>query len=260
MRQFENRFVTSETSFIDMAWWNACVDANCAPLVTNHSLPVWLGIDASVKRDSTCIVAVTWDDKLGKVRLVNHRIFQPSANEPLDFEATIETTVREWRSRFAVRRVLYDPYQMASTAQRLQSSGVPMKEFPQSVPNLTAIGSNLYELIKGGNIIAYPDANIQRSIAHSIAKETSRGFQITKEKSSHKIDFTIALAMAAYECVQHAHVEELPLVAPILFDAATGATISGPGRGPERWRPYLIAPERSYGLPFPTRDRWSPYW
>jgi hypothetical protein len=49
-------------------------------------MSVWLGVDASVKRDSTAIVAVTWDSVAKKVRLLAHRIFQPSAEEPLDFE------------------------------------------------------------------------------------------------------------------------------------------------------------------------------
>jgi hypothetical protein len=32
------------------------------------------------------------------VRLVFHRVFQPSAKEPLNFEATVERTVRELTS------------------------------------------------------------------------------------------------------------------------------------------------------------------
>ena len=97
---------------------------------------------ASVKRDSTAIVAVTWDNMAKKVNLVSHRIFQPTVNDPLNFEATIEQTLRDLCSRFSVRGVYFDPYQMQSTARRLQASNVPMREYPQSVPNLTAAGSN----------------------------------------------------------------------------------------------------------------------
>jgi phage terminase large subunit-like protein len=215
LRQFENRFVSNENCFIDPDWFDACVDRDAKPLLADKRVVVWLGVDASVKRDSTAIVVIGWDKAMSKARLVTHRVFQPSPKEPLDFEATVERTVREFCQRFRVRRVLFDPYQMASVAQRLQASGIPMKEFPQSVSNLTAIGSNLYEMIKGGNLIVYPDAGIRLAISRAVAKETSRGFMITKEKSSHKIDVVIALAMAAYEAVQHQAVDDqVPIVMP----------------------------------------------
>jgi hypothetical protein len=47
--------------------------------------------------------------EVNKVRLINHRIWQPSRKDPLDFEATIERSVLELRERFNVRKVLYDP-------------------------------------------------------------------------------------------------------------------------------------------------------
>ena len=63
------------------------------PIISDQSLPIWVGFDASVKHDSTGIVAVTFDHDAQKVRLVAHRVFQPSPEQPLDFEHTIEATV-----------------------------------------------------------------------------------------------------------------------------------------------------------------------
>jgi len=34
-----------------MEWWDRCVDADARPLLMNARLPVWVGVDASVKRD-----------------------------------------------------------------------------------------------------------------------------------------------------------------------------------------------------------------
>src|SRR5262249_22661741 len=187
LRMCENRFVTTESSFVDMAWWDACVDTAATPMVMDTTLPVWIGLDASVKRDSTAIVVVSFDCERQRVVLVWHRIFQPSAREPLDFERTIERTLRELMQRFAVRAVVFDPYQMAAVAQRLQASGVPMREFPQTVGNLTEIGTNLYDLIKGCSFVVYPDADLRLAISRAIAVETGRGWRISKEKQSHKI-------------------------------------------------------------------------
>jgi phage terminase large subunit-like protein len=202
LRMVRNAWVTTESTFVDLAWWDACVDPQARPLLMDRTLPVWLGVDASVKRDSTAIVACTWDRATNKVRLITHRIFQPTADDPLDFEATIEATLLEVVRRFRVREVRFDPYQMQAVAQRLSARHVPMVEFPQTVSNLTEATSNLYELIKGGNLVTYPDEVVRLAVARSIALETPRGWRIAKEKQSHKIDVVVALAQAALAAVQ----------------------------------------------------------
>ena len=202
LRMIENRFVTSESTFVEPEWWEACISKDLTPIVADNSLQVWLGVDASLKRDSTGIVACTWDSALKKVRLVWHRKFQPSKKDPLDFEATIEETLLDLKKRFLIRQVRFDPYQMVSSAQRLQKAGVPMLEFPQSVPNLTEASSNLYELIKSRNLLVYPDADLTSAIHSAVALETSRGWRIAKEKTSQKIDLAVALAQAALGAVQ----------------------------------------------------------
>ena len=182
LRMIENRFVTTESTFIDMSWWDACVDPQARPIVQDRQLSVWVGIDASVKRDSTAIVACTWDRTAKQVRLVNHRIFQPSPDQPLDFELCIEHTLLALKQRFNVRQAIFDPYQMQASAQRLKREGMRIEEFPQSVPNLTEASQNLYELIKGRNLVAYADAALRLAISRAVAVEGTRGWRIAKEK------------------------------------------------------------------------------
>jgi len=196
LRMIENRFTTTESSFVDLAAWDKCVDPNATPVLADKSLAVCVGIDASVKHDSTAIVACAKDGQ--RVRLVWHRIFQPTAADPLDFEATIEATVLDLQKRFSVRKVLFDPYQMQATAQRLTRAGVRIEEFPQSPGNLPIASQNLYELVTGRNLVLYPDAAMRLAVSRAVAIETSRGWRITKEKASHKIDVVVALAMAAH--------------------------------------------------------------
>jgi hypothetical protein len=69
LRLIENRFVTSESSFVPIEQWDACVDLELTPFVNDPKLPIWVGVDASVKHDSTGIVAVTWDRETQKVQL-----------------------------------------------------------------------------------------------------------------------------------------------------------------------------------------------
>jgi phage terminase large subunit-like protein len=201
LRMIENRFVTSESTFIDMAMWDLCMDDRLGRAISDRELPVWVGLDASIKHDSTAIVAVTWD-QAQRVRLVAHRVFQPTPEEPLDFEATIMRTLKDLHKRFWVRKVLYDPYQLVAIAQRLSRDGLTMEEFAQTPANLTAASQNLFDIIKGRNLVVYPDADIRLAISRTIATETGRGWRISKEKQAHKIDVVVALGMAAYAAVQ----------------------------------------------------------
>jgi hypothetical protein len=77
-----------------------------------------------------------------------------------------------------------------------------MEEFAQTTANLTDSSSNLYELIRGRSLIAYPDEAIRLSVSQAIAVETPRGWRITKEKSRHKIDVVVALGMACHAAIK----------------------------------------------------------
>jgi phage terminase large subunit-like protein len=197
LRLIENRWVTGSESFVPIDQWDACTDSAAHPLVAEPSLSVWVGVDASVKRDSTAIAVCAWDRKSRKVKLVWHKIFQPTRTDPLDFEATVEETLFDLRRRFKIKEVCYDPFQMVAVAQRLQRAGLPMVELPQSLPNLTEVSTNLYDLIRGRNLLLYPDNEMRLAMQRTVAVETSRGLRIAKEKVGHKIDVIVALGLAA---------------------------------------------------------------
>jgi phage terminase large subunit-like protein len=232
LRMIENRFTSSDSTFVDMDWWDACIDPEARPVVADKALSVWVGVDASVKRDSTALVAVTWDDKAKKVRLVWHRIFTPRKTDPIDFEEMIEETILDLRKGFLVRRVHFDPYQMQASAQRLRRLGVNMFEYAQSTPNLTRASQNLYELIKSNNIVLYPDADMRLAVQRAIAVESTRGWRIAKEKSAHKIDVVVALGMAAIGAVKWGQREQLtPVGVPMTFEDGKLVTTRDPSAG-----------------------------
>jgi phage terminase large subunit-like protein len=234
-RLIENRFTSSVGSFIDADAWDAIVDPDAHPLVMNRALPVWVGVDASTKRDSTAIAVVTFNPETKRVHLVGHRIFQPTTGEPLNFESTIERTLYDLRARFRIKGIWYDPWQMSAVAQRLRNNGLPMAEFPQTPANLTEIGTTLYELILGRGIVAYPDDQIRLAVLRTAAKEMERGFRLTKEKSSYKIDIVVALAMACRAAVEQGQMEIQCSWGGfgVYTGNGTGA-ISGPGQAPAR--------------------------
>ncbi|MGP0083245.1 MAG: hypothetical protein ACLP0B_06430 [Steroidobacteraceae bacterium] len=195
------RFVASESSFIGLDAWGACVDPAVTPVLTDKALRVWIGVDASAKHDSIAIVACTWDRTAQRVRLVTHKVFQPSPQDPLSFEDAIEGTVLDLQKRFRVVKVLFDPWQMQAVSQRLARAGIKVEKFPQSPGNLIIASQNLYEMIDGRNLVLYPNAEMRLAVSRAVAIETSRGWRIGKEKQSYKIDVVVALAMACYAAV-----------------------------------------------------------
>jgi phage terminase large subunit-like protein len=201
-RMVLNEFASSESAFVDLSAWDACVVPDLVPLREDKQLHVWVGVDASVKRDSTALVAVSCDRKTKVVRLIAHKTFTPSASDPIDFEATVERTILEWREKFQLRKAYTDPFQMAATAQRLQRAGVKIEEYPQTVPNLTAATSNLYDLIQSRSLVLYPDAAMRLAISRAVMHESSRGWRLDKLKQAHKIDVVVALSMAALGAVR----------------------------------------------------------
>jgi len=203
-RFHENKRATGNEQFIQAEVWDLCVDPNHRPELPNDSIGrLFVGVDASFKHDSAAVVAVYYDSDKSQVVLARHRIWQPSAKEPLDLDGTIGAFLRELHKGYSVSEIRYDPYQMHDLATRLGGDGIPMIEFPQTIPNLTQMGQNLFELIKGGNIRLYPDADMRLAALHAVAVQSPRGWKITKEKAAYKIDCIVALAMACLGAVEN---------------------------------------------------------
>ena len=76
------------------------------------------------------------------------------------------------------------------------------KAAPQTLPNLTAATSNLFDLISARQLVLYPDAAMRQAITHAIIVESSRGWRLDKLKQQHKIDVVVALSLAALAAVR----------------------------------------------------------
>jgi phage terminase large subunit-like protein len=195
-----NAWTTSEARFIDLEVYDACVDPDLRPVLNDKRLLVFAGLDASVRHDTTALAAVTYEASAQRVRVVAHKLFRPGAGE-IDF-AQVEEAVMDLRSRFNLRSVTFDPFQLASLAQRLRGRGVNMEELPQTQGNLTAAASNLFELIQGRNLLAYPSDELREAVLNCSIVESPRGIRLAKERPSGKIDLAAALSFAALAAVR----------------------------------------------------------
>ena len=200
LRLHENRWVSSEVGLFNMEKWDACVDPNHRPPLPDKDICLFVGVDASVKKDRSAVVTVYKKD--GKVLLGPKRFWQPTSKDPMDLEETMEAYLLELYRDYTLLSVRYDPFQFHRSATTLAKNGLPMEEFPQTGGNLTEMGQNLYDLVEYGNIVLYPCKDLRYEATCAIAKETGRGLMIRKEKSTQKIDEIVALAMAALQGVK----------------------------------------------------------
>jgi phage terminase large subunit-like protein len=196
LRLHENKWVSNESSFFDMEDWDTCVDPEHRPPLPSKGVRLYVGADASVKKDRSAVVSVYRKNDF--MYLGPMRVWQPSPKEPIDLEATMETYIKDLKKIHTVIEVRYDPFQFHRSATTLKQAGVKMVEFPQTESNMTNAGQALYDAVKHQTLKLYKDSELRKEACSAVGKETPRGMRIVKEKASQKIDAIIALAMAVH--------------------------------------------------------------
>jgi hypothetical protein len=201
MRMFENKFTAGETNFVTAEMYDRCVKLE-GPPPSDPKLQIIAAVDAAVKRDNAAVIAVSIEHDV--VSLVHDAIYQPSPDDPLDFESTIERTLIELSKRYYLRVVVYDEHQMVAVAQHLRRLGLRLEEFPQTPANLISMSQSLFDLIRTGRLKVYPSKALRESVLATVAKEGGGGLKITKDRTagSKPTDATTALAMACHAAVQ----------------------------------------------------------
>jgi hypothetical protein len=171
-----------------------------------------IGVDAATKGDCAAVVAVVLDG--GRVRLACHRIWTPRKGDPLDLEETVERYLLQLANLHMIETIRYDPFQMARSAVTLRKAGLPMAEYPQTSGNLTAAGQNLFELIRSRGLAVYPDRELRDHAINAVAVDSGRGWKLSKEKASRKIDGLVALSFAALSAIASAPIPAGAYVEP----------------------------------------------
>lgn len=211
LRLHENRWVTTHEEFIPMDWWEYASSQiqDSAELWKEHpyaKFPLYLGIDAAPKRDSTALVACCYDSSKGVVVDVLHKIWTPT-NEQLDLDATLKQMIIKLYTEFKVVDISYDPAHLYQLMLQLEQMGYPVSEFTQTTGNMVKASQNLYDLLKFKRLHSYKDEEARTHIQNTVAQSETNGFRIVKQKQTSKgirkpMDYSVALSIAAYKAVQ----------------------------------------------------------
>lgn len=223
-RLWENRWTAGEDG-IDPLDWNACVRRGNELGWTKETawkpdkrIRLAVGIDASMKKDRSAVVTCfkrkvmdkvlqpdgSYADKsVDKIFLGPRMYWQPNDENPMDYEESIEKFILELQKNYMLEFVYYDPYQFHRSAMTLWKKGVRMEEYTQTIPHGIEMCNHFLDLLRLGNLIMYEDEELRKeSYAVSLKEVPGRGYRITKDTASKKIDSIVAFAMAALAAEQ----------------------------------------------------------
>jgi len=199
-RMHLNEFTADIDIFITETDIEACINYELNPALPDKNIRIVTGVDIGLKHDSTGIISVSKDGN--KIKLIGVKKFQGGPGKEVALEEQVEEYILKLAKDFTLLGVYYDPYQFARSAQTLIKAGIKMVEFPQTPDGLTRMSQNLYDLIKGENLVLFRDPDLRKHLLSVRAKETQRGWRLVKgDKANKKIDLVIALAMACQGAV-----------------------------------------------------------
>lgn len=209
LRLWENRWVSSEARFVDADAYDRCVDLSLRPVLADAELPIYIGIDAGVKSDTSAVVAVAWDGR--KLRLITHRVWKPTPGQPLDL-TVIEDFVRQLHRDFDLQVAVADPWQLYKTIGDLRADGIEIREQPFTPASTSLMTQSLYDVIVGGNLRLYANDEVRTAILNAAVVESPKGLKLAKPTASRKIDLCIACALAVQAALAAGPDSVLPLM------------------------------------------------
>lgn len=220
-----NRWLDASTSpFVEMHVYDRGageVDLDELEMVQE---PCWLGVDLSKNEDLTVVVACWRDGEDGYqvaayffcpqdnlrdrgerhgvdyVTWAEEGFIIPTPGNVVDLRA-VETFIREFAAKHAVREIAFDPTYGRTMMANLNDDGLPVVEFRQGWVSMAPAVKELERAIlagrfkHGGNpILRWNFGNVQLQVDAA----GNRSFH--KGKSGNKIDGAVAAAMAVARC------------------------------------------------------------
>ncbi len=186
-------WVTSRDTALPHGAWDAIAE----PRLIGDDIDVVMFFDGSWSGDSTAIVGATIEEK--------PHIFVVDVWENFDdFEwrvpiAEVEERIRVACTEYRVREIGCDPYRWQRSLQALETEGLPIVEFPQTLPRLVPAWQSFYEAVLDHRVTHDGDPRMARHVDNMVLKRDPRGVRPVKESKASRrhIDLGIC-AMGAH--------------------------------------------------------------
>ena len=217
-RYHANQWTEVEEVWDVAEWWDGLPADGPSLLLDDR--PTFVGIDASIRRDSTAVVAAQMGDD-GHVytesrvwqnpyppddqRYQTWRVPTGELTEHLIdlFERFQEYTREDAEGNLEPGPAFfYDPAYFHWLADELRDEGLNMIEYPQTDTRMIPASQTFYLLAKEAKLHHDGNPTYREHVRNVVAKETGRGWRMSKLKgSTKKIDTAIAGGIAAHEAV-----------------------------------------------------------
>ena len=201
-RVHRNEWASSSSRFIDLAWWDNCLDPELPAM--QRTDPICLAADAGITSDCFALVGVTRHPKRKQdvaVRL--SRVWVPDG-APLNFD-DIEKEILDIKKTYPnIVDFSYDMYQLHHMMQRLEAKGWPTEQFSQTGLREKA-DKELYDRIVQMRIAhdgTHEDLRAHLGNANAKLTGEQGRLRIVKRSQRSKVDLAVALSMAASRCTE----------------------------------------------------------
>lgn len=203
IRYYANRWTQADAdSWLKQApgAWKKCYAPELSiPERTDADLgaEVWVGVDVSLRGDSTAVNVVGW---VGDRLVTRSRVWDAPKGGKIDHKEVM-AHLRDLSRRYRVQSISYDPRFFEVPALDLEDEGLPMLEVPQSPERMVPACGLLYGMIVGGEVAHDGDPTLAAHVNGAVIREGERGWTLSKGKSGRHIDACIALVLAVHEAV-----------------------------------------------------------
>lgn len=202
-----NNWTRSQESWLPTGAWEQCVDHT---LTLDEDLPIWVGIDMALKRDT---IAVCVAQPQGERVVVRAKIWQPDV-DGVDV-AGVEAHLRELHNTYQVQEFVYDPAFFERSAEALSDEGMNMVTFSQSAQRMIPACGNAYEMIVAKKVAHDGSPMFTDQVLSAAQRMSANGWTLSKGKSKRKIDACIAMVMALDRATRKPQEEPTPSVLDI---------------------------------------------
>jgi len=166
-------------------------DATGKNIRLDVSEPVHIGVDKSMRDDCSAVSAL---QQVGDRWRAKVEIWTPESGV-ID-HAAIREHIRELCRKHNVVSVAYDPRYFVEGAQELATEGLPMIEIPQTPARMIPAYSTLHHLIIDRKLDHDDDAVLRSHVLRAVPQVSGGGFMLAKNKTRHKIDGVVSMAIA----------------------------------------------------------------
>lgn len=166
-------------------------------------LPCVVALDAGISDDGFAMAAACWEPKTRLPLIRDAKVWEPNkmANGQLDLKEVF-TAVKAYLRGHRVKRIVYDPYQLASFGQELAET-YDARAFGQNNERLMA-DTALRRRVNDGELLHDGDQKLREHFLNCDIKPDMLGqkLRMIKRSAEQKIDLAVASSMAVYELVK----------------------------------------------------------